>query len=351
MITSDYRLPAEFEAHKATWLLWPTRADNWRCRGYFGQNDILALAGLIAHFEPVRLGVRSRDLAHLRRQVPPAVAVVAMDFDDVWVRDTGPTTLVSDSRPALAVDWKFNSWGGLFSESTADDGVASDIAGYEQLASVKAPIVLEGGAITSDGKGTIIVTEESVLAENRNPGLTRSEAEEIFRRFLNVQTVIWLPLGLNHDEAGGHVDNVCAFASERVVLVASTGDKTHPSYDRVGVAKDILAHSRNAFGQQFSIVEVPLPDSTFITAAEAQGFESPHGKIVRASGSALAPSHINFYATQGAVFVPTFNSPSDEAAVNIIAEAFPGRRILPYQSREFLLGGGAIHCLTKEIPA
>src|SRR5580704_13732131 len=111
MITSDYRLPAEFEVHKATWLLWPTRADNWRCNGYFGQNDTLSGVGLISHFEPVRLGVRSSDFADLKRQVPPSVTVVALAFDDVWVRDTGPMTLISDSKPALAVDWKFNSWG------------------------------------------------------------------------------------------------------------------------------------------------------------------------------------------------------------------------------------------------
>src|SRR5229473_2449911 len=112
-ITPDHRFPAEFEHHRATWLLWPTRPDNWRCRAYFGQNDILALAAFIAHFEPVRLGVPSADVAGLQRRLPPEVSVVAVSFNDTWVRDTGPTTLVSDSHPPIAVDWKFNSWGGL----------------------------------------------------------------------------------------------------------------------------------------------------------------------------------------------------------------------------------------------
>jgi agmatine deiminase len=350
-IHSDYRLPAEFERHKATWLLWPSRPDNWRCNAYFGQSDIAALAATIAHFEPVRLGVPPELEKSVRAQVPPAVRVVPMRFNDIWVRDTGPTTLVSNSRPSIAVDWQFNSWGGLFSEAMDDDRVAAEIAHYEQLQTIRAPMVLEGGAIISDGQGTIITTEESVLATNRNPGLSFSDAEDIFKHFLRANTVIWLPYGLDHDEAGGHVDNVCAFASTRVILLAWTDDRTHPNHDRVRLAKDRLTRSTNASGQSFSVIEVPLPEPTKITSEEAAGFQKPEGSIVRKADTILAPSHINFYATEKAVFVPTFNSSSDNIAVEIIRAAFPGRLIIPYRSRDFLLGGGAIHCLTKEIPA
>lgn len=350
MITSDYRLPGEFEGHKATWLLWPSRPDNWREKGYFAQNQTLALAAFISHFEPVRLGAPSTDVCSLQRQLPPAVKVVGMEFNDVWVRDTGPMVLVSAHRPPIALDWKFNSWGGLFSEAAADDRVAAAISHHENLQVIKAPIVLEGGAIISDGRGTIITTEESVLADNRNPGLTRREAEEIFRHFLNARTVIWLPYGLNHDEAGGHVDNVCSFASETLLLVASTSDSTHPSFERLRLTKDILSKARNASDKTLSLVEIPLPEPMFITAFESAGFEAPKGSIVRTAGSPLAPSHINFYATEQAIIVPTFNTPSDRIAVDIIGSIFASRLVVPYDSREFLLGGGAIHCLTKEIP-
>ncbi len=350
-IPSDYRLPGEFEQHRATWLLWPTRPDNWRCNGYFAQNDMRALAASIAHFEPVRLGVPAADAPRLRKQLPASVTVVEMTFNDTWVRDTGPMTVVSEHQPAIAIDWKFNSWGGLFSQAADDDRVASEIARYEQLSSVRAPIVLEGGAVMSDGKGTLVTTEECVLAENRNPGLTRAEAEDIFRRFLNIRKVIWLPCGLSHDEAGGHVDNICAFASDRVLLVASTEDKSHPSYERVRQARDLLARSTNAAGQSFSLVDVPLPEATSITTEEAAGFSVADGTIVRAAGSPLAPSYINLYVTAKAVFVPTFNASADQSAIGIIATAFPDRLTIPFPSREFLLGGGAVHCVTKEIPA
>lgn len=349
-IPSGYRFPAEFERHRATWLLWPTRPDNWRGDGYFAQNDTLALAALIAHFEPVRVGAPATYVPKLRGQLPPLVSVTELAFNDTWVRDTGPITLVSDHQPAIAVDWKFNSWGGLFSQAGDDDGVAEEIARYEQLSVVKAPIVLEGGAVTSDGKGTIVTTEECALAANRNPGLTRAEAEHVFRRFLNAQNVIWLPYGLSHDEAGGHVDNVCAFASDRVLLVASTNDKAHPSYERLRVAREVLERSHNTAGQPFFLMDVPVPEATFITTDEAAGFARPEGTIVRTAGSPLAASYINFYPTAKAVFVPTFNISADGPAVEIIAAAFPDRQTIPFASREFLLGGGALHCVTKEIP-
>lgn len=346
-----FRVPAEFEPHRATWLLWPTRADNWRSEAYFAQNDTLALAALIAHFEPVRLGAPVRLTEGLRGRVPPNVEVVGVDFDDTWVRDTGPTTLVSDDGSLLAVDWKFNSWGGLFDESSADDTVAAQIAQHEQLPVMRAPIVLEGGAVVADGYGTIIVTEESVLTDNRNPGLTRGDAEHVFRSCLNAVNVVWVPEGLAHDEAGGHIDNVCAFASPRTILIAATDDRAHPSFERLREARRILANATNSRGQAYELIDVPLPDPTAIDTAEAGGFTAARGTIVRTAGAPLAPSHVNLYVTTRAVFVPTFNTRTDRAAVDVVRRAFPSRQIVPFPCREFLLGGGGVHCLTKEVPA
>lgn len=351
MNVERFRLPAEFEPHRATWLLWPTRADNWRSEAYFAQNDTLALAALIAHFEPVRLGAPASLGEDLRRRVPPNVEVVAIEFNDTWVRDTGPTTLVSEDGALLAIDWKFNSWGGLFNDSSADDTVAEQIAQHEHLPIVRAPIVLEGGAVLADGHGTIIVTEESVLADNRNPGLTRGEAERVFRSCLNATKVVWVPEGLAHDESGGHIDNVCAFASPRTILVAGTDDIAHPSFERLREAKRILTNATNSRGQAYEVVDMPLPDPMVIETAEAACFAAPHGTIVRTAGAPLAPSHVNLYVTEGAVFVPTFNTRTDRAALDVVRRAFPHQQIVPFPCREFLLGGGGVHCLTKEVPA
>jgi agmatine deiminase len=331
--------------------MWPTRPDNWRCNGYFGQRDMLNLASLIARFEPVKLAVPSEAIAAVNGQIAPNVQLVPMDFDDIWVRDTGPTVMVAPDSPSIALDWRFNSWGGLFADAAADDAVAGKIASYEHLATLQAPIVLEGGAILSDGQGTLILTEESILAANRNPGLTRAEANKIFSEYFNIQNVIWVPAGLADDEAGGHIDNICAFASSELLLVSSTTDRSHPSFERLEVALDILKQAQSASGKHFIIQQIPLPPATRITETEAAGFDTPKGTISRKCGDPLAPSHTNFYIANGAVLVPTFDCETDATAVSIVSNAFPNRQVIPCPSREFLLGGGAIHCLTKEIPA
>ncbi len=331
--------------------MWPTRPDNWRSAAFFGQQDCLALASVIAEFEPVRLAVSSESSIEVKKRLHAGVTVVPLLFDDVWVRDTGPITLVSENAPPVAVHWKFNSWGGLFDSTALDNEVASSIARYEDISVVRAPIVLEGGAIVTDGQGTVILTEESVINENRNPGLTKVEAEHVLAEYLNAEHVEWLPRGLANDEAGGHVDNVCAFTSPSTLLVAVTEDRSHPSYESLQVSGEILRRAKNKRGQPFTVIDVPLPPYTAITEEEARGFSAPQGGIVRLAGTPLAPSHINFYVATRAVLVPTFGCGSDKQALSIIAAAFPDRDVIPFQSREFLLGGGGIHCLTKEIPA
>lgn len=316
--------------------MWPTRPDNWRCNGFFGQHDILNLASLIARFEPVKLAVPFEAIEAISRLKAPNVELVPMDYNDVWIRDTGPTVMVAPDSPSIALDWRFNSWGGLFSDASADDAVAGKVANFEQLETLRAPIVLEGGAILSDGQGTLILTEESILAEDRNPGLTRNEANRIFDEYLNIQNVIWIPAGLANDEAGGHIDNICAFASSELLLVASTTDKAHPSFERLEVAIDILRRAQSVRGKHFTIQKMPLPPAMHITKTEAAGFDAPEGTISRMCGDALATSHTNFYIANGAVLVPTFDCETDAAAVSIVGDAFPDRQVM---NRTGIVGG------------
>lgn len=346
----EYRLPGEFEPHRASWLMWPVRPDNWRRGAYHAQHDILTLASTIAHFEPVRLAAPPDVVPALQRRVPRNVTVVAMEYDDIWVRDTGPLTLVGKDPDHLATDWRFNSWGGLFSSASADDRVAARIAEFEEFSSVEISTVLEGGAVMCDGAGTVLVTAESILAENRNPGLTRQAVEALFAEHLNIQNVVWIPKGLANDESGGHVDNVCAFASAQKLIVATTEDRAHPSYAALKEALEVLASARNVAGEPYEICTVPLPDRTEILREEAAEFSAAQGTIQRQPGTPLAPSHINFYVVNDAVVVPTFGSSTDGSALDTIAGCFPDRMVIPFKSREFLLGGGAVHCLTKEIP-
>jgi agmatine/peptidylarginine deiminase len=163
MRLEQYRFPGEFEPHRGTWLLWPSRGDNWRHEASVAQHEVLSLAKEMGRFEPVRLGVPSKLLGDVSQAIPASVTAFPLDFDDTWVRDTGPTILIADDAPPIAVDWRFNSWGGLFNEAASDDAVAGRIAEIEGLPVIKAPMVLEGGAIISNGQGVLISTRESVL--------------------------------------------------------------------------------------------------------------------------------------------------------------------------------------------
>jgi Porphyromonas-type peptidyl-arginine deiminase len=162
------------------------------------------IANLLAPHEPVTVGFASKSSPAAAFEFHPEVSFLKLEYDDIWVRDTGPIVLTRKDRTPVALDFKFNSWGGLFNQSSLDDALAGKIAAVEKIEILRSDLVLEGGAILTDGAGTIFVTEESVLNYNRNPGMKRDDAELVFRKFLNAKQTIWLPRGLAHDESGGH---------------------------------------------------------------------------------------------------------------------------------------------------
>lgn len=344
------RLPADFEQHMRTYLLWPHRADNWRNDAAYAQKMILDLANIVAKHEPVTIGVRSGTKFEVEGDLHSNITIERIEYDDIWVRDTGPLILFDNNQKTVAVDFKFNSWGGLLPTFKDDDEVALRIATLENLNTLKSNLILEGGAITTDGSGTVILTEESVISSSRNMNMSKSNIETELRDTLGVSQIIWIPKGLADDEAGGHIDNVCAFASPTNLLLADTEDESHPSYFRLKEAQKCLAGLKNTNGEKIDISFVPLPPHTVISASEANGFApTSGGTMQRSAGTPLAPSYINFYIANKSVIVPTFGVEADEQALSIISSKFPGREVVPFLAREFVLGGGGIHCLTRNI--
>lgn len=346
-ITSIFRFPAEHEKHYCSWVLWPVRPDNWREGGFFAQME---MATLISHFsrsETLILGVLPEEVIPYTMGESKRTTIM---YDDIWVRDTGPTILSNGQGKRIAIDWGFNSWGGLFDSAKLDNTVANQIARYHGMEIVKAPIVLEGGAILTDGKGSLFVTEESVLVENRNSGLSKQDATEVLSLYTNCDNIIWIPKGLANDEAGGHVDNLLTIAPNGNVIISSCIDTEHPSYHRLQEVKKVLMLAKDINGKSYELVNLPLPDQTEISISEAAGFVIEGGAIERGQGTPLAPSYTNVCITNTIVFVPSFDCVEDKTAVNVFKRAFPDRLIIPIRSREFLLGGGALHCISREIP-
>lgn len=356
-----FRMPAEWERHARTWMGWPERPDNWRDSGRPAQRAYAEVAMAISQFEPVTVCANPGQLETARHALPGDVAVACIPQDDAWFRDTGPTFIArgapgSASREVAGVDWQFNAWGGaaggLYPCWERDQLVASAILQMVGAKRFPAGLVMEGGSIHVDGEGTLLTTEECLLNPNRNPALRREEIEGWLARMLGVQKFIWLPWGLYGDnDTDGHIDNFACFARPGVVLLAWTDDQADPQYERSAKALEILSTATDARGRPLQVVKLQLPPSLYTTAEEAAGVQESHGVQPRLAGERLAATYVNFYICNGGVVMPAFGGEAAEAdarAKAVLEEVFPDRRVVQVPSREIVLGGGNIHCITQQ---
>ena len=351
-----YWMPAEFERHDGTWLLMPERHDNWREGARPAQEAVLKVATAIRHFERVCLGASPRLQQAVQEIAPPGILVPSIEYDDAWVRDIGPTFVVSDQPDTLrSVQWRFNAWGGLYQPYTRDltvpREISSDAFGREMRDRYAAPIVLEGGAIHVDGQGTVLLTEECVLNPNRNPGMTREQAEAVLRQYLGVHHFIWLGKGVFNDETSGHIDNLACFAGPGKVCLTWTDDKNDPQYAISLDAWERLNDARDARGRRLEVFKVPMPGPLYMTAEEARGLVPSESMKRRHGGDRLAASYVNFYFANGGIVMPLLDPRTDDQAAAVLRRACPDRAIVGVPAREILLGGGGIHCITQQIPS
>jgi agmatine deiminase len=350
-----FRMPGEFEPHDGCWMAWPERPDNWRLGAKPAQRAFAAVAEAISGSEPVTMAVSHAQFEHCRAVLDESIRVVELSTDDAWMRDIGPSFLLDDRGRRRGVDWRFNAWGGLegglYFPWDRDELAARKVLEVERAPRYRAPLVLEGGSIHVDGEGTVLTTEECLLNPNRNPGLSREQIEQVLCEQLGASSVIWLGRGLRGDETDGHVDNLACFARPGVVLLAWTDSPSHPQHE---VCADALARLRaasDARGRALEIVLVPLPEPMAITAEEAAGVDVAAASAPRRAGEPLAASYVNFYIASSRIVFPLLDERSDEAAAEVVREAFPGRELVGVPAREILLGGGNIHCITQQVPA
>ena len=330
---AGFHMPPEWGPHAGCWMAWPCRPENWEDLEA-ARATYVEVARAVARFEPVTMTANAEDERAARRAFAgvPAVEVVVVPSDDSWARDTAPTFVI-DGRGGLGgVDWRFNAYGGIYKEYGRTRGMARrilDLAGARRFA---APLVLEGGAVHVDGDGTALTTTEVVLDPRRNPGLEQDAAEELLRAYLGAEKIVWLTSALDHDNTGGHVDNLACFTAPGVVAALGCADRDDPQYAAVQENLARLRAATDARGRALAVVELPMP----VRPGSLRG--------------RLSPSYVNFYVANGGVVLPAFGDPADEQARDAVARLFPTRTVVQVATLELAKADGNIHCITQQQP-
>ncbi|MBQ9180494.1 agmatine deiminase [Candidatus Saccharibacteria bacterium] len=355
--SEGFFMPSELAPHRCTYLLWPERPDNWRLGAKPAQKAFREVVETIAKYEPVVLGVNQSQYLHVLGMNMKNVSVVEISNNDSWIRDSGATMVINGVGEMRAVDWGFNGYGGMdggiYYPWDFDDYVGAKMANLEHVDRYVPPkgFVLEGGSIHTDGQGTLLVTEETLLSPDRNPNMDKAEIEQYLMDYTGADKVLWLPYGVYKDEdTNGHVDNICQFVGPAKVVLAWEDDESDPQHERSVKDLEYLESVTDAKGRKLEITKIHVPNPITITREEAEGVDSVEGTFPRREGDRLPASYINYYNCNGAVILPVFNDPHDAEVIQKLRELLPGRTIEPIYAREILLGGGNIHCITQQVP-
>ncbi|MFF8513412.1 agmatine/peptidylarginine deiminase [Streptomyces sp. NPDC015492] len=328
-----FRMPAEWSEHEGCLMAWPTRPDLWGSVLADVKEEYANVAQAIAAFEPVTMVAPVGHGDDARTHCGSGITVVELPLDDSWFRDSAPLFVLGGDGRRAGVDFRFNAWGRKHHPYDSDDRISALLLEHLGVDRVASEMILEGGAITVDGEGTLITTEQCLLHPNRNPGMNRDEIEAELKSRLGVTKVVWLPYGgLLDTETDGHVDGVCAFAAPGRVVVSLPDDPDHPDYARMRANRAVLEATTDARGRSLEIVDVP--QTAFVHVAEGE----------------VEVSYLNYYVANGGVVVPVAGLPQDDEALAVIAAAHPGRKVVGVQALAIAFGGGGVHCITQQIP-
>lgn len=344
--SSRFRFPAEWEPHAATWIAWPHHEPDWPGKlepiPWVFAEIVRVLhryerVEILCHDEAVRASAEQRIQAH---GVRDNYRLHVVQNDRIWLRDSAPTCVIDGSGDLTLVNWRFNAWS-KYPNFERDARIGEAIGRITDLPRIEPVrpdngerLVLEGGAIDTDGEGTLLVTEECLLSsvQARNPGLSRADYERAFHEYLGIRQTVWLGEGCAGDDTHGHIDDVARFTAPGVIVLAYEEDpaddenhrRSHDNLERLELA--------GAAEGAFRVVKLPFP------------------RAVEMNGERLPASYANFYVANGLVIVPTFNDRNDRVALNTLAELFPDRHVVGIHAVDLVWGLGTLHCLTQQQP-
>ena len=335
MAEMTWRMPDEAAPHECTWMAFGASERVWGSEFLsYVQDNLATIARAIAQYEPVKMLVRETDRAIAAEKCGPEVELIVCPLDDLWMRDTGPVFAIAPDGEKVAIDFNFNGWGEK--QTYKYDGeVAQFVAQQAQARRIQANLVMEGGGIEVDGRGTALVTESCIVNANRNPGLSKADCEAELKALLGLRKIIWLPGIAGQDITDGHIDFYARFAQPGVVVAGFDPDPQ--SFDHAVTKRhlEILQSATDADGQKLEIVVLEGPRKI------RPGFDPEE----------FAAGYINFYLVNGAAIAPEFgDDKADQRARDVLADLFPDRDIMQLNIDEIAAGGGGIHCTTQQEP-
>ena len=337
-----YHFPAEFAKHSAMWLSWPHKEASWPGKMESIYPVYAQFIKYVAEGETVNVNVVDEAMKQkaLRYVTEAGADLINVNFfihptKDAWCRDHGPAFLINPKaeHKKVIVDWGYNAWGGKYPPFDLDDNIPTLIGKHYNIPVFYPGIVMEGGSVEFNGKGTLLTTTACLLNENRNPHLSKQQIETYLCNYYGVENILWLGDGIVGDDTDGHIDDITRFVNEDTVVTVVEENKSDENYELLQENLRTLKTLRLETGKQLSIVELPMP-----------------GAVVY-DDMRLPASYANFYIGNKYVVVPTFRDKNDDHALTILQQCFPDRKVIGLDSVDIIWGLGSFHCLSQQEPA
>ncbi len=335
-----YYFPAEWAKHTSTWLSYPHNENSWPDKIHTIFPAYHQFVKELAKGEIVHINVLNEEM---KQWVAKELHLISADLskvrfhlfstNDAWCRDHGPAFLINPNtrEKKIIVNWEYNAWGGKYPHDL-DNQIPSKIAAELNLPVYNGGIVMEGGSVDFNGRGTLLTTTACLLNSNRNPSLNQNQIEQKLFDYYGVEQVIWLEDGIEGDDTDGHVDDITRFVNEDTVVTVVEPNKNDFNHQPLKHNLEILKKTRLINGKQLNIAELPMPDPVI--------WEDQR----------LPASYANFYIANHAVIAPLYNCKQDQMAMDILGECFKDRKVIGIDSTEIIWGLGSFHCLSQQEP-
>lgn len=345
-----FRMPAEWELQESVWVAWPYNKNDWPELFENIPSIVSQIISELSKSQKVNLLIKNykdkKIIINLLNKFSHKLSNInfhSISTNRIWLRDSGPIFLINDkTKKKIMLNFKFNAWS-KYKDYRKDNNINNKLSKLIKIKKINPlvkinkkhkQLVLEGGAIDVNGKGSILLTKECLLSkvQERNPGITKSILEKTLMKYLNVKNFVWLNKGIKGDDTHGHIDDISRFVSKNTIMTAVENNKRDKNYKNLKENLKILRNAKNINKKKFKIIKIPMPKTMYI------------------KNTRVPASYLNFYMANKIVLLPIFSDVNDKKVILIFKKFFKTKKIVPIDCTELVWGFGAIHCMTQPEP-